>query len=155
MKKILFILLFCILVVVAGGIIYIKSNPPLTINGYTSIGNGDIRLIEIENIGLSGLYLQNIIVNEYELPKRAELVVSKIEQIVNAENLENNSTFTYHKLKQVEIIPSQYIDRKAIGQQAQHYGLKIEATNVQKITLYYKYLHIPFTLTVELKTKSS
>jgi len=48
MKKIFFVFFFSVLVVGATFVIYLKSNPPLVVNGYTSVkGNPDIRLIEI------------------------------------------------------------------------------------------------------------
>ncbi|KOS68402.1 hypothetical protein AEA09_07420 [Lysinibacillus contaminans] len=150
MKKILFLLIFSIFIVGAVGIIYLKSNPPLVINGYKSFDdNAKIRLIEIENKGIRELQLQNVVVND-GLPENAELVVSKAEQLET--DVPNDPNITFHGIKQIKLFPSRYIDRKAVGKLPQHFGLKIEATDIQKITIHYKYLKIPFTLSVELKT---
>lgn len=150
MKKILVLFIFSILAVGAVGIIYIKSNPPLVINGYQSFEeNAKLKLIEIENTGIRELQLQNILVND-KLPENAELIVSKAEQLKTG--LLNDSNITYHGIKQIKLFPSRYIDRKAVGKLPQYYGLKIEDDKIQKISIHYKYLKIPFTLTVELRT---
>ena len=149
MKRILFILIFSIFVVGAVGIIYVKSNPPLVINGYSSFDdNANVRLIEIENTGVRELQLQNVVVND-GLPENVELMMSKAEQLET--NVANDPNITYHGIKQIKLFPSQYIDRKAIGKQPQHYGLKVEAAAIQTITIQYEYLKLPFTLTAELK----
>ncbi|MCS1384125.1 hypothetical protein [Lysinibacillus sphaericus] len=154
MKKIIFILFFSVLVVGAAFIIYLKSNPPLVVNGYTNAdGNPSIRLIEIENKGLRELQLQSILVDE-KLPDNAKLVISKSEPFEVGAKIENNPNMTFHKLTQVSIFPSQYIDRQAIGKQPQHYALQVHATAIQKITIQYKYLNIPFTLTAELQSNT-
>lgn len=151
MKKVLFILLFSVLVVGAGFIVYIKSNPPLVINSYTSIENNSTsRLIEIENKGIRELQLQNILVND-GLPDSAELVVSKNVPLQEETKLQSNPNITFHKLKQVKIFPIQYLNSGATGKLPQHYGIKINAPNIHKVMIQYKYLKIPFTLTVELK----
>lgn len=149
MKKILFVLIFSIFVVGAVGIVYVKSNPPLVINGYTSLDeNANVRLIEIENTGIRELQLQNIVVNDGR-PENAELMVSKAEQLKT--DIANDANITYHGIKQLKLFPSKYIDRKAVGKLPQHYGLKIEAANIQTVKIHYKYLKISFTLTAELK----
>ncbi|MFJ5766700.1 hypothetical protein ACIP9C_15210 [Lysinibacillus sp. NPDC093210] len=151
MKKILFILFFSVLVVVAAFVIYLKSNPPLVINGYTSAdGNPTNRLIEIENKGIRELQLQTILVDE-KYPESAKLIVSKSEPFEIGTKIENNPNMTFHKLTQVRIFPSQYIDRQAIGKQPQHYAIQVNATTIQKVTIQYNYLKIPFTLTAELQ----
>lgn len=150
MKKILFVLIFSIFMVGAVGIGYVKSNPPLVINGYTSFDDStNGRLIEIENTGIRELQLQNVVVND-EIPEKAELMVSRAEQLET--KVANDPNITYHGIKQIKLFPSKHLDRKAVGRLPQHYGLKIEAANIQTITIHYKYLKLPFTLTVELKT---
>ncbi|MEG0259296.1 MAG: hypothetical protein RR651_05430 [Lysinibacillus sp.] len=150
MKKVLFILLLGLFVAGAGVMIYLKSNPPLEIKGYTSFDdNENVRLIEIENKGLRELQLQNIIVNDGQ-PEKAELIVSRAEQLESG--VANDPNITSHGIKQVKLFPSKYIDRKAIGKQPQHYGLKVEAADIQTITIYYEYLKMSYILTAELKT---
>ena len=120
------------------------------IKGYSSFDdNANVRLIEIENTGVRELQLQNVVVNDGP-PENAKLMVSKAEQLEI--DIASDPTITYHGIKQIKLFPSQYIDRKAIGKQPQHYGLKVEAAGIQTITIHYKYLNIPFTLTAELKT---
>ncbi|MGE7947175.1 hypothetical protein [Lysinibacillus sp. NPDC093688] len=151
MKKLLFVLLFSVLVVGAAFIIYLKSNPPLVMNSFTNpTDNSTIRIVEIENKGLREIELQQILVND-KVPENAELVVSKSEPIEAETKLVGNPNITYHKLRQVTIFPSQYIDRQAIGKQPQHYAVKVEAPSINKITIKYDYLKIPFTLTAELQ----
>ncbi len=155
MKKIFFVFFFSVLVVGATFVIYLKSNPPLVVNGYTSVnGNPDIRLIEIENKGIRELKLQTILVDE-KYPESAKLVVSKSEPFEVGTKIENNANMTFHKLTQVRIFPSQYIDRQAIGKQPQHYAIQVNATSIQKVTIQYNYLKIPFTLTAELQANSA
>lgn len=150
MKKSLFLLMFSVFVIGAAGLIYVKSNPPLVINGYKSFDdNKKVRLIEIENTGIRELQLQNVVVND-GLPENAELMVSRAKQLEPV--VPNDPNITYHGIKQIKLFPSRYIDRKAVGKLPQHYGLKIEAEDIQTITIHYKYLKIPFTLTAELKT---
>ncbi|MFJ6210282.1 hypothetical protein [Lysinibacillus sp. NPDC092081] len=152
MKKLLFVLLFSVLVVGGAFIIYLKSNPPLVMNSYTnSTGDSTIRIVEIENKGLRDIKLQQILVND-KVPENIELVVSKSEPFEAETKLVGNPNITYHKLRQVNIFPSQYIDRKAIGKQPQHYAVKVEAPNIKTITIKYDYLKMPFTLTAELQT---
>lgn len=152
MKKLLFVLLFSSLVVGGAFIIYLKSNPPLAMNSYTnSTGDSTIRIVEIENKGLRDIKLQQILVND-KVPENVELVVSKSEQFEAETKLVGNPNITYHKLRQVNIFPSQYIDRKAIGKQPQYYAVKVEAPNIKTITIKYDYLKMPFTLTAELQT---
>lgn len=154
MKKILFILFFSVFVVGAAFVIYLKSHPPLVVNGYTNTdGNPNIRLIEIENKGIKELHLQTILVDE-QLPESAALIVSKSEPFEVGTKIDNNPNITAHKLTQVRIYPSQYIDRKAIGQQPQHYAIQVHATKFQKVKIQYSYLKIPFTLTAELQANS-
>ncbi|QDQ03101.1 hypothetical protein FOH38_23105 [Lysinibacillus fusiformis] len=151
MKRILFVLFFSLIVVGAVFIIYLKSNPPLVINAYTSFDeNPTVQLIEIENKGLREIQLQSIVVNE-KPPESVELVVSKSEPFEAESKIEGNPNFTFHKIKQVNIFPSQYIDRQAIGKQPQHYALKVNASETRKITIQYEYLKMPFTLTAELQ----
>ncbi|KOS64471.1 hypothetical protein FJQ98_12225 [Lysinibacillus agricola] len=151
MKKILFAILFSVLVVGAAFIIYLKSNPPLVVNSFTNPeDDSTIRIIEIENKGLREIELQQILVND-KVPENVELVVSKSEPFEVETKLEGNPNITYHKLRQVNIFPSQYIDRQAIGKQPQHYAVKVEAPNIKKITIKYDYLKMPFTLTAELQ----
>ncbi|MGE7944052.1 hypothetical protein ACQKNB_18405 [Lysinibacillus xylanilyticus] len=152
MKKILFVLLFSVLMVGAGFIIYLKSNPPLVMNSYTSPNDSTIRIVEIENKGLNEIQLQQILVND-KLPENVELVVSKSEPFEAETKLEDNPNITYHKLRQINIFPSKYIDREAVGKQPQHYAVKVEAPNIKTITIKYNYLKLPFTLTAELQTK--
>lgn len=136
--------------VVAVGIVYVKSNPPLVINGYASFeDNTNGRLIEVENTGIRELQLQNVVVNDGR-PEKAELIVSKAEQLET--KVANDPNITYHGIKQIKILPSKHLDRKAVGRLPQHYGLMVEAANIQTIKIHYKYLKIPFTLTAELKT---
>jgi len=152
MKKLLFVLLFSSLVVGGVFIIYLKSNPPLVMNSYTnSTGGSTIRIVEIENKGLRDIKLQQILVND-KLPENVELVVSKSEPFEAETKLVGNPNITYHKLRQVNVFPSQYIDRKAIGKQPQYYAVKVEAPNIKTITIKYDYLKMPFTLTAELQT---
>lgn len=152
MKKLLFVLLFSSLVVGGAFIIYLKSNPPLAMNSYTnSTGDSTIRIVEIENKGLRDIKLQQILVND-KVPENVELVVSKSEQFEAETKLVGNPNITYHKLRQVNVFPSQYIDRKAIGKQPQYYAVKVEAPNIKTITIKYDYLKMPFTLTAELQT---
>jgi len=151
MKKILFVLLFSFLMVGAGFIIYLKCNPPLVMNSYTNPTNDStIRIVEIENKGLHEIQLQQILVND-KLPENVELVVSKSEPFEAETKLEDNPNITYHKLRQINIFPSKYIDREAVGKQPQHYAVKVEAPNIKTITIKYNYLKIPFTLTAELQ----
>ncbi|MGE7093639.1 hypothetical protein ACQKII_19715 [Lysinibacillus sp. NPDC048646] len=151
MKRLLFVLFFSLFVVGAVFIIYLKSNPPLVINAYTSFDdNPAVRFIEIENKGLREIQLQSIVVNE-KPPESVELVVSKSEPFEAETKIEGNPNFTFHKIKQVNIFPSQYIDRQAVGKQPQHYALKVNASEARKITIQYEYLKMPFTLTAELQ----
>lgn len=152
MKKLLFVLLFSSLVVGGAFIIYLKSNPPLVMNSYTnSTGDSTIRIVEIENKGLRDIKLQQILVNDKVL-ENVNLVVSKSEPFEAETKLVGNPNITYHKLRQVNVFPSQYIDRKAIGKQPQYYAVKVEAPNIKTITIKYDYLKMPFTLTAELQT---
>ncbi|MFF2176414.1 hypothetical protein ACFVT8_08145 [Lysinibacillus sp. NPDC058147] len=152
MKKLLFVLLFSSLVVGGAFIIYLKSNPPLVMNSYTnSTGDSTIRIVEIENKGLRDIKLQQILVND-KVPENVELVMSKSEPFEAETKLVGNPNITYHKLRQVNVFPSQYIDRKAIGKQPQYYAVKVEAPNIKTITIKYDYLKMPFTLTAELQT---
>jgi len=151
MKKLLFVLLFSVLVVGAAFIIYLKSNPPLVMNSYTNpIDDSTIKIVEIENKGLRDIKLQQILVND-KVPENVELVVSKSEPFEAETKLVGNPNISYHNLRQVNIFPSQYIDRKAIGKQPQHYAVKVEAPTIKKITIKYDYLKMPFTLTAELQ----
>lgn len=151
MKKILFVLLFSVLVVGAAFIIYLKSNPPLVMNSYTNATDGSTtKIVEIENKGLRDIKLQQILINN-KVPENVELVVSKSEPFEAETKLVGNPNITYHKLGQVNIFPSQYINRKAIGKQPQHYAVKVEAPKIKKITIKYEYLKMPFTLTAELQ----
>jgi len=80
MKKIVFALLLSVLVVGAAFMIYLKSNPPLVIQSYTSKqGNEAVKIIAIENKGLREIKLKQLLVNE-KLPDSAELVISKSKQ---------------------------------------------------------------------------
>lgn len=152
MKKLLFVLLFSSLVVGGAFIIYLKSNPPLVMNSYTnSTGDSTIRIVEIENKGLRDIKLQQILVND-KVSENVKLVVSKSEPFEAETKLVGNPNITYHKLRQVNVFPSQYIDRKAIGKKPQYYAVKVEAPNIQTITIKYDYLKMPFTLTAELQT---
>ncbi|MGE7951224.1 hypothetical protein [Lysinibacillus xylanilyticus] len=153
MKKILFVLLFSVLMVGAGFIIYLKSNPPLVMNSYTNpTDDSTIRIVEIENKGLHEIQLQQILVND-KMPENVELVVSKSERFEAETKLEGNPNISYHKLRQINIFPSKYIDREAVEKQPQHYAIKVEAPNIKTITIKYNYLKLPFTLTAELQTK--
>ncbi|MFJ7954429.1 hypothetical protein ACIQZG_23290 [Lysinibacillus sp. NPDC096418] len=150
MKKILFALIFSIFVVGAVGIVYVKSNPPLVINSYSSFDdNTNVRLIEIENTGIKELQLLNVVVNDGGTEK-IELVVSKAEQLET--DVANDPNITYHGIKQIKLFPSKHLNREAVGKLPQHYGLKIAAENIQTVKIHYKYLKVPFTLTAELKT---
>ncbi|GAB0168135.1 hypothetical protein LSPCS325_15720 [Lysinibacillus sp. CTST325] len=151
MKKILFVLLFSVLVVGAAFIIYLKSNPPLAMNSYTNpTDDSTIKIVEIENKGLRDIKIQQVLIND-KVPENVQLVVSKSEPFEAETKLVGNPNITYHKLRQANIFPSQYIDRKAIGKQPQHYAVKVEAPNIKKITIKYEYLKMPFTLTAELQ----
>lgn len=150
MKKLLFLLLFSVFVVGAAAIITIKSNPPLAINSYKSFhDNANVRLIEIENKGIRELQLQNIVVND-EMSENAELMISMAQKFESF--VPSDPNITYHGIKQLKLFPSRYIDRKAVSKLPQYYGLKINGEDIQKITIHYTYLKIPFTLTAELKT---
>ncbi len=150
-KNTICVVFFSLFVVGAILIVYLKSNPPLVINGYTSIDdNSTVRLIEIENKGMREIQLQSIVVNE-KLPESVELVISKSEPFEAETKIEGNPNFTFHKLKQVKLFPSQYIDRQAIGKQPQHYALKLNTSDIQKISIQYEYLKMPFTVTAELQ----
>jgi len=79
MKKILFILVLSVLVVGAIFMIYLKSNPPLVIQSYSSKqGNEAIKIIALENTGLREIKLKQILVND-QRPDNAKLVISKSE----------------------------------------------------------------------------
>ena len=150
MKKFIFLLVFSILAVGAVSVIVLKSHPPLVINAYKSFGeHKEISVIEIENTGISELQIQHVVVNG-ELPDDVKLMVSRAQKFELA--MPSEPTITYHGMKQIKILPSKYIIREAVGQQPQHYGLKIEAVGIEKITIHYNYFKMPFILTAELKT---
>ena len=149
MKKFIFLLVFSLVAVGAGCIIFIKSQPPLVINGYKSFGeHKEISVIEIENTGMKELHIQHVIVND-GVPSDVKLMVSRGETFELT--MPSDPTITVHGIKQIKLFPSKYIDRKAVGQQPQHYGLKIEAAAIDKIMIHYNYLNIPFTLTANLE----
>ncbi|MGR6906125.1 MULTISPECIES: hypothetical protein [Lysinibacillus] len=151
MKKILFILLLSVLVVGAIFMIYLKSNPPLVIQSYTSKqGNEAIKIIALENTGLREIKLKQILVND-QPSDSAKLVISKSEPFEAETKLEGNDQLSFHKLAQRTIVPQRYINQQAIGEQPQHYAVQVQASNNQKVTIHYEYLKIPFTLTVELQ----
>jgi len=150
MKRIIFTLFFSVLVVGAVFIIYLKSNPPLVVNGYTSTNDNQAILIEIENKGLRELQLQSIFVDD-TLPTSTKLLISKSEPFEMDTKIDHNPNISFHKITQLGIFPSQYIDRKAIGKQPQYYALQVDATSLHKVTIQYNYFKIPFTLTVELQ----
>ncbi|MGE7114576.1 hypothetical protein [Lysinibacillus sp. NPDC047702] len=152
MKKILFVLLFSVLVVGATFIIYVKSNAPLVISAYTSLkDNPTVKIIEVENKGLQEIQLQQILIND-KVPEKIELVVSKSAPFEAEMKMENDPNLIFYKLRQITIFPSQYIDRQAIGKQPQHYAVRVDAANMKTITIKYTYLKIPFTLTATLQT---
>jgi len=152
MKKILFVLLFSVLVVGATFIIYVKSNAPLVISAYTSLkDNPTVKIIEVENKGLQEIQLQQILIND-KVPEKIELVVSKSAPFEAEMKMENDPNILFYKLRQITIFPSQYIDRQAIGKQPQHYAVRVDAANMKTITIKYTYLKIPFTLTATLQT---
>lgn len=151
MKKILFILVLSVLVVGAIFMIYLKSNPPLVIQSYsTKQGNEAIKIIALENTGLREIKLKQILVND-QRPDNAKLVISKSEPFEAETKLEGNDQLSFHKLAQRTIVPQIYINQQAIGEQPQHYAVQVLASNNQKVTIHYEYLKIPFTLTVELQ----
>ncbi|WP_342546708.1 hypothetical protein [Lysinibacillus sp. FSL K6-4013] len=151
MKKILFILVLSVLVVGAIFMIYLKSNPPLVIQSYSSKqGNEAIKIIALENTGLREIKLKQILVND-QRPDNAKLVISKSEPFEAETKLEGNDQLSFHKLAQRTIVPRRYINQQAIGEQPQHYAVQVLASNNQKVTIHYEYLKIPFTLTVELQ----
>jgi len=95
MKKLLFVLLFSVLVVGAAFFIYLKSNPPLIMNSYMNpTDNSTIRIIEIENKGLREVELQQILVND-KVPENAGLVVSKSEPFEAETKLVGNPNINY------------------------------------------------------------
>ena len=153
MKKIIFILFFSVLVVGAAFVIYLKSNPPLVVNGYTGANGQPSILIEIENKGLRALQLQSILVDD-KLPGSAKLIISKSEPFEVGTKIDNNPNLSFHKITQVQVFPSQYIDRQAIGKQPQYYALQVEATTIHKVTIQYTYLKIPFTFTAKLEANN-
>lgn len=151
MKKIVFTLLLSVLVVGAAFMIYLKSNPPLVIQSYTSKqGNEAVKIIAIENKGLREIKLKQLLVNE-KLPDSAELVISKSEPFGVETKLEGNTNMSFHKLTQVKVLPRSYIDQQAIGKQPQHYAVQVNAADIKKVKIQYEYLRIPFTLTAELQ----
>lgn len=150
MRKYLFLTVFSIFVVGAASVIIVKSHPPLIIQGYKSFDEHEKgSLIEIENTGIRELQIQNVVVND-GLSDDIKLMVSRAQKLELA--MPSDPNITYHGIKQIKLFPSKYIDRKAVGKMPQHYGLKIEATDIQKVTIHYKYLKMPFTLIAELKT---
>lgn len=152
MKKILFVLLFSVLMVGAAFIFYVKSNAPLVISAYTSLkDNPTGKIIELENKGLQEIQLQQILIND-KIPEKIELVVSKSAPFEAEMKMENDPNILFYKLRQINIFPSKYIDRQAIGKQPQHYAVKVEGANMKTITIKYTYLKIPFTLTAVLQT---
>lgn len=151
MKKILFILVLSVLVVGAIFMIYLKSNPPLVIQSYSSKqGNEAIKIIALENTGLREIKLKQILVND-QRPDNTKLVISMSEPFEAETKLEGNDQLSLHKLAQRTIVPQRYINQQAIGEQPQHYAVQVLASNNQKVTIHYEYLKIPFTLTVELQ----
>jgi len=151
MKKTLFILVLSVLVVGAVFMIYLKSNPPLAIESYTSKqGNEAVKIIALENKGLRDIKLTQLLVND-QLPESTELVISKSEPFEAETKLEGNEHLSFHKLSQRTILPRQYIDPQAIGKEPQHYAVQVQAPDIRKITIQYEYLKIPFTLTAELQ----
>ncbi|MDM5233466.1 hypothetical protein [Lysinibacillus pakistanensis] len=152
MKKILFVFLFSVLVVGAAFIIYVKSNPPLTISAYTSLkDNPTVKIIELENKGLQEIQLQQVLIND-KIPEKIELVVSKSAPFEAEMEMENDPNITFYKLGQITIFPSQFIDRQGLGKQPQHYAVRMEAADMKTITVKYTYLKIPFTLKAALQT---
>lgn len=150
MKNFLFLLVFSIFVVGAAGVIVVKSHPPLVINGYKSFDDYEKgSVIELENTGIRELQMQNVVVNG-GLSDDIKLMVSRAQKLES--DVPSDPNITYHGIKQIKLFPSKYIDRKAVGKLPQHYGLKIKATDIQKITIHYKYLKMSFTLMAELKT---
>ncbi len=151
MKKLLFILVLSVLVVGAIFMIYLKSNPPLVIQSYTSKQDNEaVKMIALENKGLREIKLKQLLVND-KLPDSAELVISKSEPFEVETKLEGNSNMSFHKLSQRMILPRRYIDQQAIGKQPQHYAVQVHASDIKKVTIHYEYLKIPFTLTAELQ----
>lgn len=149
MRKYLFLIVFSIFVVGAACIIFVKSHPPLVIIDYKSFDEHEEgSVIEIENTGIRELQIQNVVVNG-GLSGESKLMVSRGQTLESA--MPSDPNITYHGIKQIKLFPSKYIDRKAVGQKPQHYGLKIEVEDIEKVTIHYKYLSMPFSLTAELK----
>ena len=151
MKKILFILMLSVLLVGAIFMIYLKSNPPLVMQSFTTKqGNEAVKIIALENTGLREIKLKQILVND-QLPDSAKLVISKSEPFEVETKLEGNSDISFHKFSQRTILPQKYIDQQAIGKQPQHYAVQVQAAAIKKVTIHYEYLKIPFTLIAELQ----
>lgn len=151
MKKIVFALFLSVLLVGAAFLIYLKSNPPLVIQSYTSKqGDEAVKVIAIENKGLREIKLKQLLVGD-KLPDSAELIISKSETFEVETKLEGNTNMSFHKLTQVKILPRAYIDQQAIGKQPQYYAVQVKAADIEKVKIQYEYLQIPFTLTAELR----
>ncbi|MEK5231955.1 hypothetical protein MHB42_09290 [Lysinibacillus sp. FSL K6-0232] len=151
MKKIVFALLLSVLIAGVLFLFYLKSNPPLKLESYmTRQDNEAVTIIALDNKGLRDIQLKQVLVND-KPPERVELVISKAEPFEVETKLEGNQHISFRKLTQVALLPRQYIDPKALGQQPQHYAIQVTASHMKKITIQYEYLHIPFTLTAELQ----
>lgn len=142
---------------------YIKANPPLNIMSWGTVDytdNQGLRGIEItiENNGFMSLRLEKVYINENETPEAAELGISRIAMVQMLTPNENSEKgISFHKLdefpvkpqltpKQTEKLSSQ--DKKVIN----NYGIWVQNFDkpIDKITIKYRYLGMPFTLQMSL-----
>lgn len=143
---------------------YLIVNPPLYISGWGTTFYPDNRelqgiVVNIHNKGFTALRLEKVYINENEVPEVVELGISKtfslVQRFTPSEDEKNGISF--HKLDEFEIrvdlTPRQKQDLSNDKDVIKHYGVWFQTSGkpVDKVTIKYRYLGIPFTLNKSLK----
>lgn len=140
---------------------YIKANPPLQISGWGTTDYSDKHgiTVEINNNGFTSLKLDKVYINRNEIPEVAELGTCKTFLGIQMRTPNENETrgISFHKLDELQVkkdlTPEQ---KRKISQDTEvikSYAIWVQNFNkpIDKITIQYRYLGIPFTLQKSLK----
>jgi hypothetical protein len=145
-KKKIVLLIFIVILICISTFIYIKANPPLTVNAFRFLGSEhkEARL-DVHNSGTFNIVVVDVHVNENE---SGEVKLATGPGLISGpKHSEFLSTYSFYSIGGLEV------PQTNLGQDKIQYGIYIVNDNrIRNVTIFYKYLGIP--LRYEFKNKA-
>ncbi|MCA0972484.1 hypothetical protein LCM20_17955 [Halobacillus litoralis] len=154
MKKALWASVLVIALVVAGGVTYLKFNPPLETGTVGTSKDGQGVLIVIGNRGFMDFLVRDVRINDNEQPDDEKIQLSNpLKGYLIANEFDREAgRYNFNDIDEVTLQPGtspqanlDKMNEETVTEEDVGYGLSvINGEKIERVTIHYRYLGIPF-----------